>query len=546
MMRRCVVRWQLSVQIIWLSLAGVLMLALGACRDAPPDPTGLDSAAVAAEARGPTDPLSKVNRLPRELEQRVQALRADLEANGYEVARGYWTLWGVEDCKYPLRTVGFCYGNNPVAPYVIAVLPRWKDEFVDRSLHHALMAAQRNMAPNYRLDEREALVVVAELPPSARYFGIQSNVFTRETTLNPADSIYQRVIDPQLRNILFAVSPNPSRMMMVASIGNSTNNVLIEQRSGAAFDQHRYFVITLDESMADVMTAALLRAGVPTADHVFTEPVSPALVRVGLGREADDLITYIRYAMPNDSVAGEAWRERLPLTILRVRARSSSAPTNPFPIPAYEPRAWNYDERSALAGDLQALVGTVRAHWNQPEAETRPFFSAFIYLDLVGQHCLGYPPHPRRAPMNCLGDTQDTDYQISQSLHIDDGQVIALVGTLATETGNATYVSLSVNWFPALVGVQNLSDTQLKGSAADFAGVLQHDARLFYVHYLARDCSGLHPCVEIPRKLVPVGETIKVIQRNYVAPGSRRGPDPTKLLNPVAVVLDGYSRPSSW
>jgi hypothetical protein len=106
-------------------------------------------------------------------------------------------------------------------------------------------------------------------------------------------------------------------------------------------------------------------------------------------------------------------------------------------------------------------------------------------------------------------------------------------------------VSLSVNWFPALVGVQNLSDPELKGTAAGFAGALEHEDRLFYVHYLARNCGGLHPCLEIPRKLVPVGETIKVIQRNYVNPGSGRGPDPTRLLNPVAVVFDGRTRPAS-
>jgi hypothetical protein len=65
-------------------------------------------------------------------------------------------------------------------------------------------------------------------------------------------------------------------------------------------------------------------------------------------------------------------------------------PTNPFPIPAYEPRAWNYDERARWRVTSGAR-GAVRAHWNQPEAETRPFFSAYIFLDLVGQHCLGYP-----------------------------------------------------------------------------------------------------------------------------------------------------------
>ena len=37
--------------------------------------------------------------------------------------------------------------------------------------------------------------------------------------------------------------------------------------------------------------------------------------------------------------------------------------------------------------------------------------------------------------------------------HLDGGQVIAVVGALGTKTGNSTYTSLSVNWFPELVGV---------------------------------------------------------------------------------------------
>jgi hypothetical protein len=522
----------------WLSLP-LMLVALSAFVHAPADAA---DAKPAAAAKGPVDPLSKVNRLPAALEQKVRTLRADLEARGFEVERGYWTLWGADDCKYPLRTVGFCYGNNPTAPYVIAVVPRWKDEFVDRSLHHALMAAQRNMAPNFRLDEREALVVVAEMPPPARYFGLGTNVFTRETTLNENDPIYQRVTDPQLRDILFGISPNPSRMMMIASIGNSINNVVIEQQSGQAFGEQRYFLITPDEGMADAMTAALLRAGVPTADHVFTEPVSPAPGPrgAGTGGGRPDHLHPLRDAARRG--AGRAWRERLPLTILRVRERSSSAPRAPVPDPGLRAKAGNYDERTNLTNDLLGLVQAVRTHWNQPDAGTLPFFSAYLFLDLVGQHCLGYPD-PNRGPMNCLGDSQDADYQISQSLHIDDGQVIAVVGTLATETGNATYVSVSVNWFPALVGVQNISDPELKGTAAPFAGALQHEDRLFYVHYLARDCAGLHPCVEISTKQVPAGEAIKVIQRNYVNPGSRNGPEPMKLLNPVAIVLDGTQRP---
>lgn len=524
-----------------LLLLAPLVALLTGCAD----PTQPADVAAPSTARAPTDPMGRVHPLPPSLEQRVQRFRADLEARGYEVARGYFTLWGAEDCKYPLHTVGFCYGNNPTAPYVFAVVPQWKDEFADQRLHHAVLAAWRNMSATFRLDEQEALVVLAELPPPARYFSIATNVFSRQTALNPADPVYARVGNlPTLQDILFATSPNPDRLMLLASIGNSTNDVVMQRRSGSPWGKQRHFVITADAGVAGAMTAALLRAGVPSADHVFTEPVAPALVRVGLGREADDLFTYVRYALPTDSAAGEAWRATLPLTILRVRARRGAGPTQPFPIPVYDQRTWHLDE-AALKDDLDALRDAVRARWNQPGAEVAPSISAYTFLDLVGQHCLGYPS-PARGPMNCLADNQDTDYQITlPPLHIDDDQVIAAVGTLATATGNATYVSLGVNRFPALVGVANLSDADLFGTAASFQGALEHDARLFYVHYIARDCTGLHPCLEISRTLFPVGETLKLMQRNYVTPGSTVGPAPAKVLNPIAVILDGRTRPAN-
>lgn len=518
----------LDLALAWLSLASCLGASLAWAEDR-----------AAATA---TDPLSNINRLPAALEQTVGLLRTDLEANGFAVARGYWTLWGVDDCKYPLQTLGYCYGNNPTAPYALAVVPPWQDEYVDQKFHHILNEPLRNMVPDYRLDEREALVIVAQLPPPARYFGIGSNVFTREVAFNPNDPIFPKVAsDPLLQSILFGDSPDPSRRMMIASIGNSINNVVIEQQTGQApWNRPAYIVITSDADMGAAMTAALVRAGASSSD-VFTEAVSPDLVKLGLDRSADDLITYIRYSIPIDQAAGDQWRRTLPLTLLRVRDMSSRQYQNPLAVPIYEQRTANYDE-TALAGDFAALLNAVRARWAQPQAALRPFFSAYKFLDLVGQHCLGYPD-PTRGPMDCLGDSPDADYQISASARIDDGQVIAVVGTLSTETGNATYTSLSVNWFPELVGVANINDTDLDGTAASFAGALQHDPNLFYVYYVARDCSGLAHCLAIPKKLVPTGEIIKFIQRNYVNPGSRSGPDPARILNPVALVLDGRSRP---
>jgi hypothetical protein len=219
----------------------------------------------------------------------------------------------------------------------------------------------------------------------------------------------------------------------------------------------------------------------------------------------------------------------------------------PFDIPSYTQKSANFDEKLHLTDDLNALVGAVRARWNQPEAMAGLSISAYGYLDLEGHRCVGIgSPLPDRGPMNCLADNPDTDYQITlPALHLDDGQVIAAVGTLATATGNATYVSLGVNRFPALVGVTNLSQVDLAGSAARFQSELQHDAGLFYVYYIARDCTGLHPCLEIPRKLVPLGEQIKLMQRNYINPGSTARADPAKVLNPFAIILKGDDQPAN-
>ena len=496
------------------------------------------------------DPVGKENRLPPSLEKKVQSFQRAVKDAGYEVARGYWTLWSADDCKYPLQTVGFCYGNNPTAPYVLAVVPPWKNEFVDPSLYHAITDVRHGTTPNYRLGEREALVVFAELPAPARYFGFGTNVFTRKGGLNESDPVYLRLMPVQdLQAIVFAASPNPDRRMMVASIGDTINNVVIEAQSIENWGQQRFFLTTPDKDMADAMIVAFAAVGVDPS-HVFTERVSKNLTRLGYGPDADDFVTYIRYSMPNDVELGEQWRAELPLAVLRVRDPKASTAKIPFDLPQYEAKAAHTDEPATLGNDLALLVNAVKDYWGQTDAGySSSFRSLSLWVDLIGQHCLGGVGNPQpdpsitlpRGPMNCLGDNQDADYQISAGTYqLDNDQVIAVVGTLGTKTGNATYTSLSVNWFPELVGVLNRDDPVLEESAKKFQDVLTNPYTKFYVYYFARDCSGLYPwCQEVPRALVPRGDTIKIIQRNYVNPGSMRGPDPHRVLEPVSIKFDG-------
>lgn len=487
-----------------------------------------------ASAASPTGQVNEVNQVPESIQQKAQKLRAELEAAGYEVLQGSWNLFTIEDCKYAIQSLGTCMGNNPTAPYVIPSVPLWPDEFADESLKDLIGPTAGDTWSTHRFDQREAIVVVGLLPPPGRYFGIQTYVFTREGALNTSDEIYQSTTDPFMKNMLFLGSPNPSRQQVFASLGDSNNNVVIERQSGAAFNQERSFIITPDAVMEREMTDALLRAGVPGRNQILTEPVSTDIARVGLGSGADDFMTVIRYALPNDEAAGEQWRHQLPLVIFRVRDKNPTRAAQPYPAPVLDKRTAKSE--LGLKGDVDHLVQAVKQRWGQTEAPTSSFFSLLLTVDLLGKDCL-------RRPMNCLGDSSDTDYQASETEGLDSGQVLAVVGTLGTATGNATYTSLSVNWLPPLEGVSNISDKDLAGSASSYSSTVANTDK-FYVQYYARDCRNIPNCVTITEDMVPRGNLIKIIQRNYVVPGSTAGPDPTQVVNPTLIVLNGAARPS--
>lgn len=472
-----------------------------------------------------------IKTLPKPLQEKVEKLQADLSARGYEVAQGDFHLFTIDDCKYAIQTIGNCLGNNPTAPYVIPTIPHWPDEFVDDHMKNLLGPEADKTGWTYRLGEQDALVVLGLLPPPGRYFGIQSYIFTRDGSANLANPIYESLTDSFMKSILFMASPNPARQLVFSSLGDSINNVTIERQSGAAFDQQRFVVITSGAALGRDLSEALLRAGVPDRRQIFTEPVSPDIARLGLGKSSDEFMTLIRYALPDDEAAGEQWRKQLPITVLRVRSKNVSTQSEPYAMPLRQTRIARSE--MDLKGSVDDLVAAVKGKWGQLTATDTPFYSLLLAVDLVGEHCL-------KLPMNCLGDTGDADYQISETVDIDSGEVLAVVGTLGTLTGNAVYSSISVNRIPELVGAANLTDTDLAGSSSSFASSVSNTEKL-YLRYFARDCMNLENCLEVTEQMVPRGNKLKIIQRNYVAPGSARGPDPKMLVNPRLIILKGKS-----
>jgi hypothetical protein len=327
--------------------------------------------------------------------------------------------------------------------------------------------------------------------------------------------------------------------------------------------QVRYFVVTPDQRMDRAVRSSLERLGV-AGKAVFTDAIPPkdelgSIGPLGLGKRANDFLTFLRYTMPEDEQAGDAWLKRRPLTVLRVRERpSSQRPAKPYPPSVLDERTAVSEQ--GLAASQDQLVKAVcdraaRGPWmldvtNSGCDEVAPYPSSAM-VDILNE--LGQSgPECRATGMDCLGDNQDASFFIAPARPLDGGQVYAVLGTLATETGNGTYVGLSVNDASMLKGVVNVPDTDpdapladLTGSADAYVKVANRDK--FFIHYFSRECGDLRgltggACTTITEDMVAkAGDDgaqgdprlhgkINFAVRAYVKPGTERGPDPELQL----------------
>lgn len=146
--------------------------------------------------------------------------------------------------------------------------------------------------------------------------------------------------------------------------------------------------------------------------------------------------------------------------------------------------------------------------------------------------------------MDCAGDTQDASYAFCPGIKLDEGEIWAVIGTLGTETGNATYVGLGVNNFRLRLGAKNIDYSLLEGSALPYDNGEIDNLDKFFVYYIARDCSMLQTwthgyCAEVEDSelVLPIGDKASLTERDYVVPGTSRGPDSTMLLLSRALKL---------
>ena len=89
----------------------------------------------------------------------------------------------------------------------------------------------------------------------------------------------------------------------------------------------------------------------------------------------------------------------------------------------------------------------------------------------------------------------------------------------------------------------NIPNEKLKGTANGYSAVVNNTDKLYLV-YLTRDCSGLQDltdnhCFEITTTMIPEGEGDHMVVgvRDYIKPGTQRGPDSSLVLPSRALQL---------
>ncbi len=507
--------------------------------------------AVPAFANSPiSKSLMPVNKAPDEVENTARRLIRNLERDGYQAARGYFKLYTQADCSYSYEVLKTCLGNNPAAPYILPIVPAWPDEWVDPATAGMVGPTVEGYNASYRLDPREAIVILGKLPPPAAYFGVQTYLLSRPGEWDETSSQYLFVKNnvPTLIHTFFSKLPkNDARVQLWADLSDPINNVMIERGSGAVWNQLRYFVITPDKTMDNTLRQALATLGI--ADNtIFTEQIPSQLggiaMGIGLTEGSDDFLTALRYAMPEDGGAAgtrsNAWRENLPLVVLRIRDTRPAHLPQPYPEVAFEARVGTTPPEIALAPDLMTLVGAVCDRWGA-SCDSRPLLNMKASpLKWTGPECV-------KVGMNCLAPNEDAAYFMGAKLPLPADRVYALVGALGTRTGNATYVGLGLNSSVTQLGFHNIDDNLL-ASTADGYEVPNHDR--FFIQYFARDCAGLEELTagshcysvgdQLPYCYDPADLSCAMLVlsvRDYLLPGALRGPAPELTLSPRVIPL---------
>lgn len=485
------------------------------------------------------------------LQNYAQAVTS-LRSSGYMVTQGNAFLFTNADCPTFVEIFGSCFGNNSAAPYVIPQPPT-EGSYVDPDYAAPLNTPGPNGQNTnivYRLSDNDALITVVSYPPTGAYFGYQSYVFTSEISNYPT-TLPLQVIAPH--------GSNPaSRYELFGSIGNDVNNVIVQNQFQSPWNgQVVVYISTPNQVLADDLVQQLSANGI-NAKAIMIEKIG-ANVLTGNGQTADDLVTLIRYAVPQDQSAADGWLNNLNANVKVYKVSKPSAVSR-YPTNRYTPRTSNSEllltaQLDEMAGLLNAWLAAVQP---TQTIQTQTFEPTTLYdpvtqspTGLVGSECI-------EKGTICAGDNQDTyTYALSPKIQLSGNDTMVVAGVNHNLLANSSYISLAIYNAAEAAGVASASQTNPdavgfnKGTLTGSAEAVLKELGLYslaspalklalpklYVSLISRNCTyATNYCVSLDgTSLIPAGANIDMYERAYVRPGDTTSADLNNMLRPRVI-----------
>ncbi|MCK9579818.1 MAG: hypothetical protein M0Q92_05135 [Methanoregula sp.] len=400
-----------------------------------------------------------------------------------------------------------CYANNPSAPYMTAKIPKAPGQTSNNTMSDApLIPENRGLWVDYKFRPDEAVVFIGKTPPACDYFSYCGYLVMR----------------------YFPDSDGDRRVF--ASLGDSTNNLMLAQESGHpenVFEQPIIMILTADKNADRRVRDTLVRAGYPV-EVMHTKIIPNSLVRMGLDDEADTFSFLHRVAFFHDAEAGSAYMNSTPGIVYRLTLAVETKPDY-YPVPRLIIRGTGDTRELDLYDDLEELRGAILEKYGRDRAE-----------ELVTQVWLyeGYDAIQRG--IDVLGEIRDTVYlQTSNTtLGNDPDEFIIVFGVNHAATGKATYSNFGLYGTTAMNGIGGVSNHNYTGTAEAFLPD-NPNAKYLYVAKIARHAYGDPATVVIPSGVGAYGiepdEPCFVGYRAYAQPATMIGAEWSELAYDRAI-----------
>jgi hypothetical protein len=487
----------------------------------------------------------------------------NLSSQHYTVVQGNVFLMVNTECPTFVAIFESCFGQNPASPYIIPQ-PPIEQSYVDPYYAVPLETPGPDGLTDiiYRLGDNDALVTIISYPPKAAYFGYQSYVFTREI------SDYAGITPPRTPT----VSPDPSRYDLFCSIGNAINIVIVQNQYDSApwGGTVVMYITTPNQNLANALIANARRHGI-NPNSIFVEPVGSNVI-TGNDASADDMITLMRYAVPESTSAASDWQNALSSNVLVYKITNPDIAVSRFGVNQYTAHVSNTDEtRLTMAlqqlaallqtylADTQTPIDTAASH--QTEATTADDSDGIPTSGLVGSSCIAYG-------VDCEGDNQDTSTYATLINYVlllgpEETAFIAGVNHSVESVNNNHYLSVDIYNASNSSGVAGASQTNPTAAGFDsgfLTGSAQHvltalgitippeDTALtdniakLYVTFMARNCNNATIaaakayCIDLMgRSLIPLDDPISIVERSYVVPSRTTGGYPPNMVYPYII-----------